>query len=270
MTPVGTRMRGATRIPRARPARSPSSPWLDRRGPMPRSETSRAASDRLLAELASSHYSPAGWVRFLGHSFQRSREQVAVHRRAALEVTAASTVLAAGGHRVAASLTWCLAMTHLGLLGEGDLPLGWPNRLTLLRANLPAVAARNPALGALAALGTDFLDGRLARRGNRSTGFGAFADGLADSIFWSWFLMRFEPSAAFRALGLALWAGPPAAIIAAYLKEGRTVDFPRPQAFRVLSVGCQLLIGSRAIRHRLTRFRDPQPPLAGGNGEGLP
>lgn len=149
-------------------------------------------------------------------------------------------------------MTWSLTITHLGLLGEENTTLGWPNRLSLLRANLPALGDRHPSVAALLALGSDFLDGRLARSRGKETGFGAFADGLADVVFWSWFVLRVEPSPAVRALALGLWVAPPVVITAAYFKEGRTIDFPRPQAFRLVSVGCQLMVGARAVRRGLS------------------
>lgn len=269
MIPAETRAQAAAPIERRRRARGGSPPGWARRGPITRTGASREASDRLLAELTGSRYSAAGWARFLWRSSQRSWEQALAHRRAALEVTAASVGLGATGHRWAGTLTWCLAITHLGMLGEGGEPLGWPNRLTLLRANLPALAGRTPAPAALLALGSDFLDGRLARGLGETTGFGAFADGLADAAFWSWFLIRFEPSAVVRALALAIWAGPPVAITAAYFKAGRTIDFPRFEAFRQLSVGCQLLVAARAIRHDLRAPASAGPAVPGEQGGGL-
>ncbi|MGH9069627.1 MAG: CDP-alcohol phosphatidyltransferase family protein [Acidimicrobiales bacterium] len=222
---------------------------MAQRPPIRRPDSSRAFVDQALAELALSRFSPIGLGRFLWRNSVRSGEQALAHPRGYLELTLMGLGLAALGHRLAAVLTWSLGITHLGLLGEDDIALGWPNRLSLLRANLPAlVAADAPILSPLA-LATDYLDGRLARRGHE-TAFGAYADGLADIIFWSWFLEHNEPSALLRAVALSLWVGPATLIAVAYFKGGRSRDYPRPRAFRVLSVSCQLLVGARAINRR--------------------
>lgn len=97
---------------------------------------------------------------------------------AAAEVTAVHVLAGAAGSWRWAVASWILAITHLGLLGERTT-FGWPNRLTLVRALLPAVA-RDYRWAPLVALASDFADGRLARRGDESA-FGSFADPIAIS-----------------------------------------------------------------------------------------
>ena len=219
---------------------------MRQRPPIHRPDSSRAFVDAALAELALSHWSPRGWGCFLWRSSVRSSEQALAHPRASLEMTLLGLWLAALGHGRAAALTWGMGITHLGLLGEDDVFLGWPNRLSLLRANLPALAAPDAPLLAPVALASDYLDGLLARRG-RETAFGAYADGLADIAFWSWFVAKNEPSTLLRAVALSLWVAPATVVTVAYFKGGRSLDYPRPQAYRLLSVGCQLLVAARSI-----------------------
>ena len=229
------------------------------RGAIRRPPGSREFVDQVLAELLESRYSPQGWVRFWGQSFRESLAQASGHTRAAVELSAGATLLWCAGHRRAATLTWTLGITHLGLLGGGDRSLGWPNRLTLLRANLPALVRRGAPLLAPLALATDYLDGALARKGGE-TAFGAYADGLADLTFWLWFLIENEPSTPLRLLSGALWAGPAVAVTGAYFKSGRSVDYPRSRAFRALSVGCQMLVAARAIHRSWAARRTARAP----------
>jgi phosphatidylglycerophosphate synthase len=141
-----------------------------------------------------------------------------------------------------------MATTHLGLLGSAQDHLGWPNRLSLLRANLPALNRPPAPWTALLALATDWADGWLARNADE-TDFGIYADPLADVVFWVWYLHHHEPSRILRRLGTALWLTPAMAVTAAYFVRGRTIDVPRPMAGRNLSVGLQVLVAARAI-HR--------------------
>jgi phosphatidylglycerophosphate synthase len=141
-----------------------------------------------------------------------------------------------------------MATTHLGLLGSGQDRLGWPNRLSLLRANLPALNRPPAPATAVLALATDWADGWLARHGGE-TDFGGYADPLADIVFWVWYLHHHEPSRILRVLGTALWLAPAVAVTAAYFIRGRTIDVPRPMAGRNLSVGLQVLVAARAL-HR--------------------
>lgn len=57
---------------------------------MPRvngAEGSRAATDRLLADLRAGRWRPAAWLRFFADAGRRSSEQVVVHRTAMFEVS---------------------------------------------------------------------------------------------------------------------------------------------------------------------------------------
>ena len=164
---------------------------------------------------------------------------------AAAEVTAVHVLAAAAGSWRWAVGSWILAITHLGLLGERTT-FGWPNRLTLVRALLPAVA-RDYRWTPLVALATDFTDGRLARKCGKSA-FGEFADPIADGAFWSWFALRWEPNRWLRWAPLTLFALATGAIATAYFRSGRTIDYPRPVALRYMSAGMQILLTLRAFR----------------------
>lgn len=138
-----------------------------------------------------------------------------------------------------------MCITHLGLLGERTT-LGWPNRLTLVRALLPTLAPAS-RWTSIVALATDFADGHLARMGHEST-FGAFADPMADGIFWSWYALRWERNPWLRWVPIALLAGSSAGIAVAYFARGRTIDYPRPLAVRYASAGAQALLTLRSLR----------------------
>lgn len=143
-----------------------------------------------------------------------------------------------------ASISWFLCITHLGLLGERS-KLGWSNRLTLLRALLP-VFMPNCRRSVLVALATDFADGRLARNGEE-TAFGAFADPIADGVFWSWFALRWEPHRWLRRLPITLFATSLGAFTVAYFATGRAIDYPRPLALRYISGFMQVVFTVRAL-----------------------
>jgi phosphatidylglycerophosphate synthase len=88
-------------------------------------------------------------------------------------------------------LSWLLAVTHLGLLGQRR-SLGAANTATLARGCLPALASSwwtGPAV-----LAADVLDGQLARRRGEATVFGSYADTLADAAFWTWFASGMNPA----------------------------------------------------------------------------
>lgn len=144
--------------------------------------------------------------------------------------------------------SWLLCITHLGLLGERST-LGWPNRLTLLRALLPSLTPKS-RWTAVVAMATDVADGRLARRGGESA-FGAYADPIADGVFWSWFALRWEPNRWLQWAPLTVFAATVAGISAVYFARGRTIDYPRPLAIRYLSAGAQVLLTLRAWRSAL-------------------
>ena len=215
------------------------------RGVIARSRESRQFVDDILAELAARHYAPTAWVRFMSRSIARSADEVRNHPTAAAELTAIHLAAAAAGSRRWALTSWLLCVTHLGLLG-GSPSLGWPNRLTVLRALLPLLAPNSPRVSLLA-LSTDFADGRLARPGGDSA-FGAFADPIADGVFWSWYALRWERNRLLRWVPMGLFGGSAAVIAIAYFARGRTIDYPRPMAARYLSAALQVMLAVRTLR----------------------
>jgi len=200
--------------------------------------------DDVLAELASRRFGLSAWMRFLFRSLARSAAQARIRRVAAAEVTAIHLAGAAGSMRWAFA-SWLLCITHLGLLGDRRT-LGWPDRLTLVRALLPALAPDSRWTAPLA-LATDFLDGRLARRGGGSA-FGEFADPIADGVFWSWYALRWEVSPWLRWFPITLFGGSVAVVSVAYFARGRTVDYPRPMSVRYASAIMQIVLTLRALR----------------------
>ncbi len=224
-------------------ARHPG-PWLARRDAIARSAESRRFVDDILGELSSRHFVPSAWRDFIGRSVVRSVTQIRTRPAAAIEVTVLHLLASAGSPRWAFG-SWLLCITHLGLLGERST-LGWPNRLTLLRALLPSLAPR-ARWTSLVALATDFADGRLARRGEESA-FGAFADPIADGVFWSWYALRWDPNRWVRWVPLTIFAVSVAGISAAYLARGRAIDYPRLMAVRYASSAAQILLTLRALR----------------------
>lgn len=224
---------------------------MRRRPTIQRPAGSREFTDQLLAELAAARWSPRAWSRFFSRSFQRSWQQSRLHPRALSELTAihaAFALLCRPAPPTWPAASWLLSATHLGLLGPGDRWLGWPNRLSLLRANLPAIANARARWPALAALGTDLLDGWLARRGRREEGFGGYVDGIADVAFWSWLVWRREPNPWLRAISLAGWVTPAVGVTIAVFATGRTLDHPRFVAARRASAGLQCLAAFRSLR----------------------
>ncbi len=165
-----------------------------------------------LARLSADRTNPLAWAAFLRDSFGRwledGRQMPALRRslRIWLLVCSGTTLLAhalASGRRPdKASLAWALATSlmadwHLGMIPSPTDPsptrLGLPNRLTLLRAFLPAAlmgrikgrkAQRLRTAVALSALISDFVDGYVAKRTNARTHFGSVADPLADAAVW--------------------------------------------------------------------------------------
>ena len=219
--------------------------WLAKRDAIPRPPESREFVNDVLGQLIARRFSPAAWSTFLARSVDRSVDQLRQRPAATAELTALHLLASAAGRWRWAMASWVLCITHVGLLGERST-LGWPNRLTLLRALLPALApaSRWPALVALV---TDFADGRLARKG-RESAFGAFADPIADGAFWSWFALRWETDGWLRWVPTVMFAGTVGAIAAAYFVRGRTIDYPRPMALRYLSGATQIALTLRALR----------------------
>jgi hypothetical protein len=223
--------------------------WLDRRDVIARPVTSREFVDDILGELASRHFVPCAWGRFTGRSLVRAAAHIRSHPAAATEVTLLHLLASAAGGRWWALGSWSLCITHLGLLGERDT-LGWPNRLTLLRALLPSLAYAS-RWASLIAVATDFADGRIARRGEESA-FGAFADPIADGVFWSWFALRWEPNRYLRWVPVTLFVASVTGIAIAYFARGRTIDYPRLMAARYVSSAVQILLTLRSLRSAAT------------------
>jgi hypothetical protein len=211
---------------------------------------SRAFTDKALAALRADRWSPVGWARFAGRVARRSAQQVAAHPRAAAELTAlhAGFALASRGrgHRWVA-ISWLMAVTHLGLLGERR-SVGWANVVSLARASLAVTGEPLGRWVGVAALVSDKLDGTLARR-TRPTMFGFYADSLADAVFWTWLGTRREPSRSVRVASLAAWAAPVVAVTAASLGQGEMVESPRPVLLRP-AAAMQVVLAVRTLRGR--------------------
>lgn len=220
------------------------------RAPIVRPAGSRQFVDDALAELALRHWSPSSWLQFIGRCLLRSAEQAARHPRALLELSLLHLALMRGRPRPWPLVSWLLAVTHLGLLGAERRGALVANHLSVLRANLPSLSASAAPWTAGVALLTDVLDGRLARARNEETAFGAYADPLADLVFWNWYVFRNETSPWIRAAVVVAWPLPAAAITAAYFVRGKTLDYPRPTATRLLSAAFQCWITVRGLRRR--------------------
>jgi len=214
---------------------------------------SRERTQELLAGLAAARWRPAAWGRFTCRAAVMSCQAAAQRPRAAAEVSVLHAVLLlltrdrsrAGGAWT--GLSWLLAVTHLGLLGQRR-SLGAANAVTLARGCLPALAAdrwTGPA-----ALAADFLDSQLARRRGEATVFGSYADTLADAAFWTWFAARHEPSRMLRAAAFAAWAAPAAAVAVLSVARGQMADIPRPALVRPAAPLAVLLVVRACGRRR--------------------
>ncbi|ASU86198.1 hypothetical protein CDO52_13500 [Nocardiopsis gilva YIM 90087] len=190
--------------------------------------SSRRRTDALLTGLREGGWRPRAWAAFAARATAWSAREAARRPQAAAEATAlhAAFLCAArdGRGRARAAASWLLAITHLGML-EGRTRLSVADTLTLLRANLPALS--DGAWTGPAALATDFLDGRLARRTGTASPFGAYADALADASFWIPYALRHEPDPRWRGALIGAWVLPLAGATAAAFARGRMVDVPR-------------------------------------------
>jgi len=217
------------------------------RSPVVRPPGSRQFVDDALAELAAGRWSPSSWLRFIWRCSVRSAQQAAAHRRAFLELTLLHLALMRGRPRPWPLVVWLLAVTHLGLLGDRRGALV-ANHLSLLRANLPSLSASAAPWTAGVALLTDVFDGRLARARKEETAFGAYADPLADLVFWNWYVFRNESNPWIRAAAVLAWPLPAALIAAAYFVRGRTLDYPQPASTRLISGAFQCWIAARGLQ----------------------
>jgi hypothetical protein len=206
---------------------------------------SRQRTQELLAGLAVGRWRPAAWGQFASRAAVMSYQGAVARPRAAAEVTAlhaALLLLARARGRASGAwvgLSWLLAVTHLGLLGQRR-SLGAANAVTLARGCLPALA--DGRWTGPAALAADFLDGQLARRRGEATVFGSYADTIADAAFWTWFVARHEPSRPLRAAAVAAWAAPVAAVAAVSVARGQMTDVPRPALVRPAAPLAVLLV----------------------------
>ena len=204
-------------------------------------------TDVLLGDLAARRWGPGAWTRFAAATAARSGRTAWDHPRAVAELTALHVALgvAARDRRRWVTVSWALAVTHLGLLGARR-SIGWASALTILRANLPAVAAGDhPVLG-LIALCSDKADGIVARRAG-PTQFGHYADSVADAVFWAWFAVRHETDRRLIAGAAAAWLAPVATIAVGSFARGRMIDPPRPVWVRP-AAAMQAIIAIRALR----------------------
>jgi hypothetical protein len=126
-------------------------------------DSSRAATDELLAGLRDGRWQPGAWTELFVSAIDRSCRQACLHPRALAESIAIHAVIAALGtrnNRLWTVTSWLLTASHLGML-EHRRSLGAATTLTLVRANLPSLTGTRwlPLL----ALVSDVVDGRLAR-----------------------------------------------------------------------------------------------------------
>jgi phosphatidylglycerophosphate synthase len=211
---------------------------------------SRAATNALLGTLPEGRWRPYAVARFLWLAADRSVRQAARRPRALTQLTVLHGLLLAlardhalGRRWVAAA--WLLGASHLGLLEHRDR-LSPADALTLIRGNLPATALGSCRWSGVVAIGLDLADGRLARRQETVCPFGDYADSLADAAFWTWLVLRHEPSRTLRAAATAAWALPVVSVTAVAVRRGTMPERPRPTLLRPAAA----LQGLVALRHR--------------------
>ncbi|QHO68695.1 CDP-alcohol phosphatidyltransferase family protein [Marisediminicola antarctica] len=217
---------------------------------------SREASNSLLEVLRDGRWQPSAWARFIALAAMRSVHQARINPRPLLESTLIHVVAGALSNRRGLgwiAVSWIMAVTHLGMLGDRR-SIGIPNALTLIRGTLPALEDRLGRSLPVISLATDFADGKIARATGTVTPFGTQADFLADTAFWTWFIVRHEPSRAVKALTFAAWAAPVVAIAAASITTGRMLDVPRSAWLRP-AAAMEVVIGIRAILRLFPRRR---------------
>lgn len=220
-------------------------------------DDSRAASNALLDGLREQRFGPAAWGRFAVDTTARSILEARKRPRAVVEATAVHAAMAALAHprgRAWVLTSWLMTVTHLGMLEERRT-MGAPNLLTIARATLPAASARLGGAVPVLALATDFVDGKLARGTGTVTRFGTQGDYLSDTVLWTWFVLKHEPSTAWRVITFAAWAAPVAALAAVSFARGGVVDLPRSAWVRPAAV-VEVIIGARAIGRLVSRRRD--------------
>lgn len=223
---------------------------------------SRAATDALLGVLRRGRFGPRAWWAFTAATSARSAVQAARHRRPLVEAVALHLLLgllARPRRRLWVASSGAYVLLHLGML-EGRRSLGVPNALTIVRANLPALVERVGPAMVLVALLTDVADGRLSRGTGWQTRFGAQADFLADTAFWTHHVAAPGTPRVLRVASLAAWAVPVAAVTATSVARGRMVDVPRRPWFRP-AMTAQLVLGADVLLDaiRSAARRRPRP-----------
>jgi hypothetical protein len=206
----------------------------------------RSFVDDELAALKRSRWSLNGWRRFVVANLRRSAADVRQHPGAFIELSVEHAAIWLLRRKGWTAVSWVMASTHLGLLGDAPRGLGWPNRLSILRANLP-VLAPDTAVSGVVELGSDALDGALARAFGDETAFGGYCDVLADLAFWTWFAMRWETNPLVRRTEIASMLAPLVLVMAACFVRGRAFEHPRPIAGRNVQVAMQALLTVRAL-----------------------
>lgn len=213
---------------------------------------SRAATDALLETLRNGRWRPGAVGRFLRMAAHRSIRQATRRPCAFTQAGALHGLLfrsARGpGARTWVATSWALTVLHLGLLETRDR-LSGADVITLLRGNLPTTALGRSRWSGLLAIALDLADGRLARRQGTVSLFGDYADSLADAAFWTWLVLRHEPSRTVRAVALATWMVPVVAVTAVGIRRGRMPDRPRPALLRP-AAAMQAVV---AVRHVVRR-----------------
>ena len=227
---------------------------------------SRQRTTELLGGLRDGRWRPAAWSRLASRAAVMSWQAAAARPRAAAEVTALHAALlwlsrySGRGSGAWVGASWLLTVTHLGLLGQRR-SLGAANAVTLVRANLPALACgrwTGPAT-----LAADLLDGQLARRCGEETVFGSYADPLADAAFWAWFAARHEPSRGVRAAAAAAWTAPVAAATVLSIARGQVTGVLRHEVLRPAApLSVLLVVRAYAIRadSRARAAKSVSPP----------
>lgn len=238
-----------------------------------------------LTVLSASLASPTVWASFLRQSFLRSRQDAgelpALRRSLRIWMFLAGGTLllfrAIASRRFPSgvSVGWVTGMSllaewHLGMIPTRDNPspttLAPSNRLTLLRALLPAVflgvygrgqgSAR--AVAAIGGLATDLLDGLLARRTRMQTHFGAVADPLADTVVWITLALTARGGHFPRVLAwltCVRYGMPIIVSLAATLRQGATFDWARSRAGRWSSATIAVSLASCEIREAMRARR---------------
>ncbi|MGW6907010.1 CDP-alcohol phosphatidyltransferase family protein [Streptomyces sp. NPDC054940] len=211
---------------------------------------SRAATDALLEVLRGGRWRPGAVGRFLYLAAHRSMRQAARHPDALVQAGVLHGLLFRSvrgpGAKRWVVISWSLTVLHLGLLEDRGRLTG-ADVITLLRGNLPATTLGRSRWSGLLAIALDLTDGRLARRQATVSPFGDYADSLADTAFWTWLVLRYEPSRTVRAAALAAWLVPVVAVTAVGIRRGSMPDRPRPALLRP-AAAMQVVV---AVRHAL-------------------